>query len=616
MKTKYFLLFLCFSYCIINCEAQTPGWQWAKVAGSNQGDDIKSSCIDSQNNLYITGYYSGDEITFGDTTLWGNVLLTKFDSYGNFIWAKIAEGGNIRGEGICFDKNGNLYLVGSFFLSMNIDTITITAMGWANFLAKYDTLGNVIWLKKINEDGIVQNTDMCTDTSGNIYITGFFGSSSTSFDTIVLTNNGTYNIFTAKYDANGSLKWVKSIGGTSWDQANGISIDNEGNIYLTGQFRSPSIVFDNDTLINSIGDSSTSDIFIIKYDTEGNEIWAKSLGGTDYDKGYDIKNDRDNNVYVAGHFFGHSISFDNVTLLGDGCNNTLLLKYSSAGNLIWAKGNENSFNNKGVALSIDSINNIYVGGDFADILTVGDYQLVSTDDDGVNIYIVKYDSLGNVVNAISADGDSFDITTSMSIDNSGKVYITGRTEGSYISFGNYNLITQAESQSPDIFIAKLSECNFITPTINKLSNTLLQSSPAASYQWYFNGVIINGATSQTYSAIENGYYTVAVSDSSGCSASSKRMVVLGVGINEINNNLFFIYPNPATNFLTIEQPAVGSQQLAVKIYNIQGQLILQSAINNQKSTLDISAIANGIYVLLLYDKKAEPLKTEKVVKGN
>jgi hypothetical protein len=517
---------------------------------------------------------------------------------------KLRGGAVHSGFALCMDLKDNLYVSGSFSDAIILDTITLTSYTLGNaFLIKYDTTGNILWLKQ--SDLVASN--ICSDTIGNIYIVGHHTGTLT-IDSITLTSNGNADVFAAKYDQSGNLIWVRSFGGDYTDYVNGISSDNNGNIYLTGEFRSSSINFGNDTLINSITDSSTSDIFIVKYDTEGNEIWAKSLGGTNYDKGYDIKNDKNNNVYVTGQFFGHLISFDGVTLQGDGCNNTLLLKYSPTGSLIWAKGNHNSNNNKGIALCIDSINNVYVGGDFADILTVGDYQLVSTDDDGVNIYIVKYDSIGNVVNAISAGGDSFDITTSMSIDNNGKVYITGRTEGSYITFGN-NLITQAESQSPDIFIAKLSECNFITPIIDKISNTLLQSSPADSYQWYFNGTIIIGATSQTYTATENGYYSVAVSDLSGCSASSDRMVVLGVGINEVNSSdLFFVYPNPVNSILNISGDKIPAR---ITLCNTLGQTVAEFSNTNQ---INVGALANGIYVLQLYDKKGELLKTEKVIK--
>jgi hypothetical protein len=197
----------------------------------------------------------------------------------------------------------------------------------------------------------------------------------------------------------------------------------------------------------------------------------------------------------------------------------------------------------------------------------------------------------------------------MAIDNYGKVYITGITQSSAISFGNYSFMTNGGPQSHDIFIAKLSECNFVTPIINRLSNTTLQSSPAASYQWYFNGAIISGATSQTYTATENGYYSVAVSDVSGCSASSDRMVVLGVGINEVNSSdLFFIYPNPVTNLLNISGDKIPAR---IKLCNTLGQTVAEFSNTNQ---IHVGAFANGIYVLQLYDKKGELLKTEKLIK--
>jgi len=152
----------------------------------------------------------------------------------------------------------------------------------------------------------------------------------------------------------------------------------------------------------------------------------------------------------------------------------------------------------------------------------------------------------------------------------------------------------------------------------------LTSQPFSSYQWYFNGNPIFGATNQTYCADTSGNYYVIVTDEYGCLGQSLTIEHVSwevppcdLSIQKINNTSISIYPNPASSFITVVSPeARGSGSLAsgesskyeVKIFNTQGQLVtlsevegLQSSIINQKSTIDISALCKGIYFLSIDD---------------
>ena len=103
----------------------------------------------------------------------------------------------------------------------------------------------------MNDD---EGEKISTDASGNVYITGYFKSPTITFGTTTLTNNSTANdadIFVVKYDSAGTVIWAKSAGGTGNDFGNGISATGDGNVYITGQFASPTITFGTTTLTNN-----------------------------------------------------------------------------------------------------------------------------------------------------------------------------------------------------------------------------------------------------------------------------------------------------------------------------------------------------------------------------
>ena len=102
--------------------------------------------------------------------------------------------------------------------------------------------------------------------------------------------------------------WAKKAGGTSYDSSSSIAVDANGNSYVTGYFYG-SATFGTTTLTSSGG----SDIFVAKLDINGNWLWAKKAGGTDYDYGNGIAVDANGNSYVTGYFYG-SATFGTTTL--------------------------------------------------------------------------------------------------------------------------------------------------------------------------------------------------------------------------------------------------------------------------------------------------------------
>ena len=148
---------------------------------------------------------------------------------------------------------------------------------------------NWVWAKSAGGASAEYGQGTAADAVGNIYLVG----------TNTLTNNGDFDVFITKYDAAGNVLWAHSAGGSAMDYGYGIATDHAGNVYITGWFNSTTITFGAFTLTNA---GTGPDIFLVKYDSTGNVVWAKRAGGTAGDTGYSVATDADCNVYVTGEF--------------------------------------------------------------------------------------------------------------------------------------------------------------------------------------------------------------------------------------------------------------------------------------------------------------------------
>jgi PKD repeat protein len=244
------------------------------------------------------------------------------------IWAKSAGGqGYDFLTSVAVGDTGNIYLTGYF----GSDTLIFGAdslinAGWNDiFLAKYDTNGNVLWAQSAGGTGNDRATSVASDTLGNTCLTGCFYNSTLIFGSYTLTNAGQIDIFLAKYNANGNVNWAKSEGGLSDDYAHFNTMDASGNIYMAGGFESPNINFGSNTLTN-VGFGTGGDIFLTKYSTSGNVLWAKSAGGTDDDYAGSVALDSSGNIFLTGGFESSNFTFGVDTLTSAGYYDIFIAK--------------------------------------------------------------------------------------------------------------------------------------------------------------------------------------------------------------------------------------------------------------------------------------------------
>ncbi len=265
MKTRIILLFTLFLMVNMLLIAQAPDWQWATQAGGSNSDTGFSISVDANGNSYVSGYFK-ETATFGAFTLTSSgsrdVFVAKFDTDGNWQWAKQAGGSSSdKGWEISVDANGNSYVTGNFAETATFGAFTLTSSGmldWDVFVAKLDTDGNWQWAKQAGGSSTDEGLSIIVDANGNSYVAGGFQETAT-FGATTLTSSGVYDVFVAKLDTDGNWQWAEQAGGSGYDFGRCISVDANGNSYVTGFFVETA-TFGAFTLTSSGG----SDVFVAK----------------------------------------------------------------------------------------------------------------------------------------------------------------------------------------------------------------------------------------------------------------------------------------------------------------------------------------------------------------
>ncbi len=253
--------------------------------------------------------------------------------------------------------------------------------------------------------------------------------------------------------------WAVKMGGTGFDRGLGMVSDKNGNTYYTGYFAGTAD-FDPGSGVNNLVSSGNSDVFISKYNSSGNLVWAERVGGTLEDNGIGITLDASDNIYVTGYFKG-TVDFDpgpgTYDLVSAGGDDIFILKLGSAGNFKWARRMGGSSTDYSWTTATDPFGNIYNTGYFLGTADFdpgpGSFTLNSAG--FYDCYITKLDSSGKFKWAKKIGGTSHDVASMVLYDNSLNVYITGHYMGTsdFDPSSSENNITSAGQY--DAYIEKL-----------------------------------------------------------------------------------------------------------------------------------------------------------------
>lgn len=323
---------------------------------SNQGSGI---ACDTLGNIYATGYFEGTpdfNPGAGVNNLTANglydVWVAKYDVNGNYSWAFRIGGASSSnlycvGNAIVPDNSGNFYITGGFEGSADFNpgtgTYNLAANGTEDaFLGRYDSAGNFLWAFNIgaNASNTAEGFNIALDTNNNAFITGGFDGSAdfnpgTGTNILSSTTAGHSDIFLAKYSPTGSYMWAFNIGSIIAVYGNtGYAVASDGaNIFVAGSFGGRGD-FDPGPGVHTLNSSANGDLFLAKYDNNGNYVWAFNVGTTGSDVGYALSADNSGTLWSAGYFSGASNDFDPnagvYDLTAKGSEDAYIAKYSTA----------------------------------------------------------------------------------------------------------------------------------------------------------------------------------------------------------------------------------------------------------------------------------------------
>lgn len=530
----------------------------------------------------------------------------------DWIWAWNAGGifNEARGESLAPDLKDNVFVGGSYSCpSLTFGNVTVTNNGGDDlFLVKYDSAGNALWTASAGDDYADECHGVATDASGSVYITGEFWSPSITIGNTTLVNSGSDDIYVAKYDATGNFLWAKSATGSNEDVCNDVATDHFGNVYIVGSFKSDSISIDGFTVTNT--NAGTEDLFIIKFDGNGNVLWASNAAGFDRDQAFGVASDASGNIYVTGNFRSGTISFGAVTIISSGGDDMFIAKFDSAGNALWAVNGLGNGYDYGFSIAIDAKSNAYVTGFFgSSSIVFGSTTLNNVG--GENVFLVKYDSSGNALWARQSGQSGFndyDYGKDVAVGADQSPIIAGWDQASFISFGN-DTLTNASATGSDFFFVKYDSSGNVLWAKNSGNSTAGRGYACAadgSGNAYLTGTFGDPLmTLGNFTLSTSGGYDMYL---------AKYGISFATAINSIESNstILSLYPNPAEGDFTIRLGDKENGIATVQIIDVIGRVAMREIISftngeqsgDKKEIFPDHSLAEGVYLVevILNDK--------------
>jgi hypothetical protein len=457
-----------FLICFNKSIAQSPAWQWVKTAGNSDGTALST---DLNGDVYVAGYFSDSSVTFGNVTLHAgygngngaNSFVVKYSPTGNVLWAKL-----IGGEGWTYindidcDSSGNIYIAGQFMDdSLVLDNIVLASVGSMDvFIAKLDSFGNILWAKTASGNDMESGGNIDVNAQGVVVVAGSFYSSVLSIDNVTINHSPGWNedFFIARIDINGNVGWVNSSGGSDYEYSGSVAFDRTGNILAIGDFESDSIQFGSTMLLNSHAFGMGRDAFVVKYDSIGNVIWAKSFGGNNEEYEESIAADPWGNVIIGGYYASDTINFGSFIFYNSNNPRLFLVKLNHAGNVLWAQ--EGTVGGTHLNdIQTDNAANIYITGQiWAGGLTFGSCIItLPSVSNYADMFVSKFDSTGSSIWCKGVFGSYGENSYGISVDLNSNIYIVGSLSSDTISFDN--LLVNVSTGS--FFVAKLFDLTAI-----------------------------------------------------------------------------------------------------------------------------------------------------------
>lgn len=508
--------FLFVSTCFNQLLSQ-PAIEWSKCYGGPQWDmlfDLKST-IDG--GVVVAGYseHSGGDVTinFGVGDCW----ILKLDAAGVIQWQK-SFGGTDQDEAYSIIQTSDSGY--AFTGTTNSNDVHVTGLHGSNDLwfVKLDINGNLSWQRCLGGGNYDEGWSILETDDKGFIIAG----NSSSYNGDVVGLHGGDDYWIVKLDSSGTIQWSKCFGGTMLDQSSCIVKDGNGGYTILGRTSS------NNGDVAGIHPGGTInypafDFWLINIDSIGNLQWQKCIGGSRDEYGASLERTIDNGYILAGTANSTDGDVTNIhpgTSFGIQTMDMWVVKTDASGNIEWEKCFGGS--------SADFASKVVQTPDHGFIISG---YTSSTDGDVTNFrglidsWIIKVDSVGNLLWQKCIGGSFFDYPTYIDISNTGKVYFGMATRSNdYDVHGNHAF--QANNLKIDYFVGAFSDIiasSIVTPICTSCNGSITVSTglnnPPYTYLWS------NGQTTANAISLCQGNYTVTITNSMGVSIEGSYLLI-------------------------------------------------------------------------------------------
>jgi hypothetical protein len=594
---------------------------WSTYSGGTQFDFCKGTGTDAQDNVYISGFSmsTGNIATNGayQSTLNGALdgYLIKFNENGTKLWGTYYGGSSSDAARVMrVEPSGNVYLAGSTTSTTGIASSgayqTVYGGGIDDaFLAKFNTSGQLIWstyFGGIDHDiaealTIDRDTNVLisghTSSPGSIATAGAYGTS----------YNGNFDVFIAKFDSAGTLKWGSYFGDSGVDEAYGMVTDTLGDIYVTGGTTSLAG-------ISTPGSHQTAfagyqDGFLSKFNATGTSLlWSTYFGGQDNDFGTAIAV----NKYGTVFFGGTTTSSSGIASTGAyqtspaSFDESFMASFSPSGVRLWSTYYGGIDVDYITALIIDNNSDLFFSGttNSPSLATTGSYQFTLSSPGYYDAYFAQFTASGQRVLCTYFGGESDEFGTGIAKDSKGRIYLGGETTSSN-SIATSLAHQTAQAGMNDGFLAKF--CLRPVPVMQpQLSGTICVGTITLSAQsWYTsyswnNTFTTNPLVVKSTSVAGTYSFFLSVSDY-GCEGYSDTIVFetkkcINGFAGPAGRDGLAMYPVPAKTFINV-QLSEDNTSFTASVYSCTGQLILSNELKGHSGRIDLHELPPGLYVL-------------------
>lgn len=494
--------------------------------------------------------------------------------------------------------DGHFYLAGEFLdTTQFVEKMLISSGGTDIFLAKYTPEGTVLWANKIGAADYDYVQKVITDAAGNLIMAGYFYGD-TQIGSDHYTSYGSQDVFIAKFSPEGAFIWSSRAGGQSADYVTGLALDTQQNLVISGYYYG-SLNFGDTTLVSS----GSSDIFLAKFNAEGDLLWAMSAGGSSSDQCRSASCDPEGNILISGSFY-YDITLGDTTLSTLNPVGVVVARYLPNGQLDRAFQLDGTYLSSENYVIADRDGGFYLTGNFSELIHFGSHTFDAGEFDQ-DIYLAKYGSACENLWARQAYSASSDQVIGIDIDVNNNAYITGHYLDT-IQFEQVSLPYTLCCGSREIFIVKYNSSGGvlwgqqISGARASIQSTALNSENKLLLSGLFTEEVTFGALKLTNF---DGFHNYISSLQTEIFAS----VAQDLKVPELK-----VYPNPAKDKVQIVNTGQNSSMNYV-IYSATGRPALTGVMVDGEN-INIGFLPPGQYLLRMVDSEGHSARSCLIIK--